>query len=148
MRHISIIGVNGATKAYFGGGRNITRGYYRDVQRFIDDFSAQAWPFPKYRGNEGVIQTGVRPIQLWEFSVPKEQMEICFDGKSIQLDDYRTLKVFGANIKGMETKKQDKGHLNELLKFAKSIKEGDGYPIPLWQLIQATEISFEVGKML
>ena len=44
--------------------------------------------------------------------------------------------------------KQDKGHFNEIEEFAKSIKEGNGYPIPLWQLIQATKISFEVEKQI
>jgi len=48
----------------------------------------------------------------------------------------------------METKIQQKGHYEEMIEFAKSIKEGDGYPIPLWQLIQATEISFEVEEKI
>lgn len=79
---------------------------------------------------------------------PKEEMEIYIDGKIILLDDYKRLKIFGAKAKGMTTKIQDKGHYQELIEFGKSIKEGNGYPIPLWQLIQATEISLEVEKML
>jgi len=43
---------------------------------------------------------------------------------------------------------QDKGHLNEIQEFAESIKNGSGYTIPLWQLIQATKISFEVEKRI
>jgi len=46
------------------------------------------------------------------------------------------------------TEPQDKGHLNEIQQFAESIKNGSGYPIPLWQLIQATKISFEVEKQI
>jgi predicted dehydrogenase/threonine dehydrogenase-like Zn-dependent dehydrogenase len=80
--------------------------------------------------------------------VHKEQMEIYVDGKIIYLDDYGKLEFFGTKIKGMETRKTEKGHYEELVGFAKSIKEGDGYPIPLWQLIQATEISFEVERQL
>ena len=46
------------------------------------------------------------------------------------------------------TKTQDKGHLNEIQEFGESIKTGSGYPIPLWQLVQATKISFEVEKQV
>jgi len=60
----------------------ITRGYYRDVARFIDDFSAQPWPFPNFKGGD-TIQTGVRPIQLWEFIVPKEQLDMALRTVSI-----------------------------------------------------------------
>ncbi len=86
---------------------------------------------------------------------PKEQMKIYFDGKIIFLDDYKDLKVFG--LKNFSpftihhspfTKIQDKGHLNEIQEFSESIKNGSGYPIPLWQLIQAAKISFEVEKQI
>ncbi len=80
--------------------------------------------------------------------VPKEQMEMYIDGKIIQLNDYKKLEIFGMKEKGIKTKSQQKGHYEELYEFAKSIKEKDGYPIPLWQLIQATEISFEVEKKI
>lgn len=78
----------------------------------------------------------------------KEQMEIYIDGKIICLNDYKKLDIFGAKMKGMETKIIQKGHFEELIEFAKAIKEGNGYPVPLWQLIQATEISFEVEELL
>lgn len=80
--------------------------------------------------------------------VPKEQMEIYVDGKITHLDDYRKLEIFGTKMKGMETKVQEKGHYVELFEFARNIKEGNGYTIPLWQLIQATEISFRVEENL
>lgn len=86
---------------------------------------------------------------------PKEQMKIYFDEKIILLNDYQSLKVFG--LKSFSpftihhspfTKTQDKGHLNEIQEFGESAKTGTGYPIPLWQLIQATEISFEVERKI
>jgi len=79
---------------------------------------------------------------------PKEQMKIYFDGKMIYLNDYKEMKIFGAKIPGLKVKNQDKGHFNEIQEFAQSIKNGNGYPIPLWQLIQATKISFEVEKQI
>ncbi|MCX6722833.1 MAG: Gfo/Idh/MocA family oxidoreductase [Candidatus Staskawiczbacteria bacterium] len=78
---------------------------------------------------------------------PKEQMKIYSDGKIIFLDDYKELKIYGAKIKGSSIR-QDKGHLNEIEEFAKSLKNGLGFPIPLWQLVQTTKISFEVEKII
>jgi len=78
---------------------------------------------------------------------PKEQMKIYFDGKMIFLNDYKEMKVYGAKIKGLKIK-QDKGHFTEIQEFAEAIKSGNGYPIPLWQLIQATKISFEVENQI
>lgn len=60
----------------------ITRGYYRDVARFIDDWCAQAWPFPNYKKGD-VIQSGARPIQLWEFTFPKEQLDMALRTLSV-----------------------------------------------------------------
>lgn len=65
----------------------------------------------------------------------KEQMRIYFDEKIIFLDDYEHLKAFGLKSFSPFTKTQDKGHLNEIQEFGESMKNGRGYPIPLWQLI-------------
>ena len=80
--------------------------------------------------------------------VPKEQMEIFVDNKIIVLDDYKGLNFFGINEKAIKSSIQDKGQYQELLEFSKSIKDGKEPPIPLWQLVQATEISFEVERQL
>lgn len=85
---------------------------------------------------------------LGTYKVSKEQMEIYVDGKIIYLDNYKRLKIFGARIKGMETRTQQKGLCEQLIEFARDVKEGNGYTIPLWQLVQATEVSFEVEEKL
>ena len=74
-------------------------------------------------------------------------MKIYFDGKMIFLNDYKEMKVYGAKIKGLKIK-QDKGHFTEIQELAEAIKSGNGYPIPLWQLIQATKISFLIDKKI
>ena len=40
----------------------------------------------------------------------------------------------------------EKGHSEELIVFAQAIKDGKNYPIPLWQIEQATMISFAVEE--
>jgi len=79
---------------------------------------------------------------------PKEQMDVYCDNTILCLNDYRELTAFGRNIIGGAVRGSDKGHRAELVAFAKSIQEGDGYPIPLWQLVQATQVSFAVDQQL
>ena len=64
------------------------------------------------------------------------------------IDDFKTLRIFGLKTKGINSRVAQKGHREELIEFAKNIQKGTGYPIPLWQLIQASEISLSVEQKL
>ncbi|MBI4532286.1 MAG: bi-domain-containing oxidoreductase [Candidatus Latescibacteria bacterium] len=79
---------------------------------------------------------------------PKERLEIFVDGKVFVLDDYKRLTVFGTKVKGEESTIAEKGHKEELEAFADVIRQGGEWPIPLWQQVQATEISFEVEERI
>jgi predicted dehydrogenase len=79
---------------------------------------------------------------------PKEQMEIFVDGKVLVMNDYRQLTVAGVKAKGLTSNLAQKGHKEELEAFALAIREGGDWPIPLWQQVQATEISFAVESFL
>ena len=81
--------------------------------------------------------------------VPKEQMDIYFDNKIISLTDYQKLTGHGVKINTIETKISEKGQLEEIEAFADAIKSGLAEsPIPLWQQLQAMEISFAVEKQI
>jgi predicted dehydrogenase/threonine dehydrogenase-like Zn-dependent dehydrogenase len=80
--------------------------------------------------------------------VPKEQMEIYVDGQIISLNDYRELQVFGPRNFSVKSKAQNKGYYRELEEFGRKLRDGGEYLIPLEQLVQATEISFAVEKMI
>ena len=78
---------------------------------------------------------------------PKEHMEIHFDGKTIVLNDYKSLKGYGLRVKEISTSKREKGHLEELERLHKTlIGETDKWPIEFWDLIQTTEVSFLINK--
>jgi predicted dehydrogenase len=81
-----------------------------------------------------------------EFS--KECMDVYVDGKIYSINDYQQLTVYGDALKPLTTKNMEKGHREELIAFADAIKNGKEWPIPLWQIIQATEISFDVQEKL
>lgn len=63
------------------------------------------------------------------------------------IDDFKELKVCGANFKGWRGH-QDKGYLLELSAFAHSILKGSAMPIPRKDIIKVTKISFTVDQMV
>jgi len=80
---------------------------------------------------------------------PKERVDVYVDGKVLSVDDYRRFDVVGApGIKSFRTRRAEKGHREELMAFARSIRKGGEWPIPLWQLVQATEIALEVEQQI
>lgn len=70
----------------------------------------------------------------------KEFCEIIVDGMVITIDDYKLLKGYGVKLLEVKTTVSEKGQYEELLAYYDAIKNGDGYPIPLWQLEQATRL--------
>ena len=57
------------------------------------------------------------------------------------IDDYKSMQGYGIKVNELKSITSDKGQYEELLAFYDAIKSGNGYPIPLWQLEQATRIS-------
>lgn len=79
---------------------------------------------------------------------PKEFCQIYFDGKIIIINDYKKLEGYGVKLKEMKSLQLNKGQSEGLIEFAKYLKGDIQPPIPLWQLIQTTEISFMVEGIL
>ncbi|KRC10422.1 oxidoreductase [Hydrogenophaga sp. Root209] len=79
---------------------------------------------------------------------PKESMEVFVDGMVISLNDYRALTVTGGISKPFETRASQKGQKEELQAFAAAIHGKAEWPIPLWQQVQATRISFQINELL
>jgi predicted dehydrogenase/threonine dehydrogenase-like Zn-dependent dehydrogenase len=148
-----------------GGGRNIGEGcHIYDLFTYLTESvvkeiqAVSISPSTEYYGKNdnfiGIVSFEDGSVATLTYTAlgsrdyPKEQMEIFCDGKVIYMDDYRSLKVSGVQTEPVKSKTQDKGQYEELEAFAKAIREGGEWPIPLWQQIQATEISFEVEKRL
>lgn len=71
----------------------------------------------------------------------KEYCEVFCDGKTLVMDDYKKLNGYGCKVPELKSTGPEKGQYEELEAFYEAIKHGDGYPIPLWQLEQATALS-------
>lgn len=79
--------------------------------------------------------------------VAKEYIEIYCDGKTLVIDDFKELRVYGSKATGWKGS-QDKGHLRELEEFRRSVRDGGGWTIPLDELVRATEVSFLVDAQV
>ena len=80
--------------------------------------------------------------------MPKEQLDVYCDGKVLSLNDYRSLKVYGAKSGDMELPMTDKGHQKELEVLADTLQQGGEWPIPLWQQMQVARIANAVEREL
>jgi len=77
---------------------------------------------------------------------PKEFCQIYYDGKIIIINDYKKLEGYGVKLGTIKSAKSEKGQYEEIVEFAKYVRGEIEAPIPLWELIQSTEISFRVEK--
>jgi predicted dehydrogenase len=78
--------------------------------------------------------------------LPKENLEIHFDEKTIVLDDYKALKGSGVKVKSLSSLNSDKGHFEELQLFHQALKDGREL-IPMWDWAQTTEATFKVRDL-
>jgi predicted dehydrogenase/threonine dehydrogenase-like Zn-dependent dehydrogenase len=97
------------------------------------------------RYSDGSIAT-LTYTSLGSPKLPKEYFECFCDGKVFVLDDYRSLRIYGGHLQGWKSRIQNKGHLEELKAFGLSIKNGSGFPIPLVDLVQTSQVSFQAGQ--
>ena len=148
-----------------GGGRN--RGeachiydlftYFTD-SRVIDTHTKTIIPQTDYYSHNDNFSTSISfedgsiatliYTSLGNADYPKEQLEIFCDGKIFVLQNYESLSVFGTKTQDKQNRKIQKGHMEELKAFALAMQNTGEWPIPLWQQIQATAISFSVEKQL
>lgn len=148
-----------------GGGRN--RG---EACHFYDLFVALTGAAPRkvtaaslrpstahYRADDNFVATiafddgsvaTLTYTALGDASFPKERFEVFADGKVHAVDDFTRLETFGGRGPKLTTSVADKGHREELLAFAHTLKEGGDWPIPLWQQLAATRIALDVEDQL
>ena len=78
-------------------------------------------------------------------ALPKEYMEVHFDGKSIVMDDYQALKGYGVELETVKNPVSPKGHLAELeVLYSILREETTEWPIPFRDMVQTTEATFLV----
>ncbi len=112
-------------------------GYYSSSDNFVANITFK----------DGSVAT-LTYTSLGTSEFPKEAMDIFVDGMVFSLDDYRHMAIAGVRQKPLVMRSPNKGHREELVAFARAVKGESDWPIPLWQQLQATRISFEVDRLL
>jgi len=78
-------------------------------------------------------------------SFPKDRVEVFCGNAVLQMDNYRTLTGYGwSGFSKMKTKAQNKGNAECAAAFIAAVKAGLPSPIPLDEIIEATERTFDV----
>jgi len=80
--------------------------------------------------------------------LPKENIEVYCDGVVYIINDFLSLEIYRNSVNKSKSWKVEKGYVEELEEFAKSLLNKTALPISLDELISATEISFNVDKQL
>ncbi|NIQ52685.1 MAG: hypothetical protein GWN85_04165 [Gemmatimonadetes bacterium] len=106
-----------------------------------DNFSAML------RFQDGSVAT-LLYTALGSKELNKERLEAFAEGGAAVLDDYRTLDLHGFAADGLKVRGQDKGHRAELEAFAGAVRGEADWPIPLWQQLDVTRISFQVERLI
>lgn len=114
-----------------------TTGYYRADDNFVVTLSFA----------DGSVAT-LTYTAMGSKDYPKEQMDIFVDGKVLSMHDYKNFTSVGFKMKGIQHNTVEKGQMEELVAFADAIQQTGVWPIPLWQQIQATQISLQVEEQL
>ncbi|MGA7192731.1 MAG: bi-domain-containing oxidoreductase [Anaerolineales bacterium] len=107
-----------------------------DNGKYREDNVSMTFTFPD--GSIGVVDY----LANGDKSFPKERVEVFCDGKIAVLDDFRALELVEYGNRKTIKAAQDKGWKNEMIAFAKVIREGGQPPIPYEQLIGVTKATF------
>ena len=78
----------------------------------------------------------------------KERIEVHSQGRSLVLDNWRTLRGFGFKGFSRLKKKQDKGHFEQFRLLIERLKSGGGALIPYEEIINTTRASFAAIESL
>lgn len=84
-------------------------------------------------------------VTAGDSSLPKEHLEVHWEGTSWVLDDFRWLvKHAGGRKREVWSGSQDKGHAAEVAAFVRAVTKGAASPVPFDEAVAATEATFAV----
>lgn len=81
-------------------------------------------------------------------SFPKETMDVFADGCVASLQDYRSVDISADRQRRWKSSTQQKGQYEELQALAAALKNGQSWPIPLDEQLQAMRIAFAVEQKI
>lgn len=145
-----------------GGGRIVGEVcHFVDLANFIAGSRAeavQAWSMKDATQGHNTLVAVLRYVNgsvagISYFSngsglLPKERLEVFFGGTSVVIDDFLHWTRYGAKIDSEKSKKQDKGHADEVAAFLSSIRRGTPSPISFEELYHSMKVTFKIVESL
>ena len=145
-----------------GGGRIIGEGcHFIDLAMFLADspiisVSAEHMKDADNLNNTVIVNLKMKNGSIASINyfsngnkkVSKEFIEVFSGGTIAQIDDFKTLNIYGKKRRKIKFKGQDKGYANEIRLFLNSIKEGETCPIPFEESYLSTLATFKVIQSL
>jgi predicted dehydrogenase/threonine dehydrogenase-like Zn-dependent dehydrogenase len=147
-----------------GGGRIVGEAcHFIDLCRFLAGAPITELKIATARGTNGNVIDDIALLQLsfadgslgtiqyfsnGSKAVPKERVELAFDGKTIRLDNFRTVAAWG--VPGVAVRwpqSQDKGHDALVAAFVEATRSVSSPPIPYSELLEVGFFSIEAERL-
>jgi predicted dehydrogenase len=149
-----------------GGGRNIGEACHMyDVFRSLTGaapvaVSAQAihpgaLPFLKtdnfsatIRYADGSVATLTYTALGPKTGLPKERIEVFCDGDAFVVDDFKSVTQASTGAVLWQASEADKGHAEEMSRFADALKTGGPSPIPFEEIVETSALALHIDDLL
>jgi predicted dehydrogenase/threonine dehydrogenase-like Zn-dependent dehydrogenase len=145
-----------------GGGRIVGEGcHFIDLAMFLAGSFITTVSADSMKDSQGLVNTVIVNLGMMNGSiasinyfsngnrhVSKEWIEVFSNGTIAQIDDYKTLRIFGKKQKTITYKGQDKGHTASVNEFISSIADGESCPIPFEESFVSMLATFKVNESI
>ncbi len=85
---------------------------------------------------------------LGNAGVSKEAMEVHFDGNTLIMEDYKSLRGYGVALDYRSSTISDKGQREELLAFHQAVVKGGPWPISLDSMVETTRVALLIADQV
>ena len=77
-------------------------------------------------------------------SLAKERLEIYSNGCTAIIDDFKKLTIYADKTSVHKLRRQDKGHVEEVARYLKAVREGTPTPIPFEEIELSMRATFKI----
>jgi predicted dehydrogenase len=81
-------------------------------------------------------------------SLPKEYLEVFFDGSAVTINDFLEYRTHGSQMRSFDSKRQSKGHLEQLERLGEFLRSGGPPPVTPESALAVTRVTFEIADQL
>jgi predicted dehydrogenase len=147
-----------------GGGRIVGEAcHFIDLCRFLAGSPIAELQVLSARASGGEVMDDVSLLQLsfadgslatvqyfanGNKAFPKERVELSFDGRTMRIDNFRTVSAWGiSRVRPRWPSRRSKGHQEIVAAFLNSVRAGSSPPIPANELLEVSHFSVHAARL-